>query len=97
MALVAVILDSSPLGLITQKSGKSPDGDACRAWMENAHGVRIYVPEVADYEVRRELIRAQKHGSIVRLDRQQSPDDFRRLCHSVCPQGQTADERRVAS
>ena len=71
MALLAVALDSSPLGLVTQKTGKSPEGDACRLWMENllAHGVKVYVPEVADYEVRRELIRAKKSDSIVRLDR----------------------------
>ena len=71
MALLAVALDSSPLGLVTQKTGKSPDGDACRLWMEKllVQGVRVYVLEVADYEVRRELIRAKKPGSIVRLDR----------------------------
>jgi len=71
MALVAVALDSSPLGLVTQKTGKSLNGDACRVWMENllVQGVRVYVPEVADYEVRRELIRTKNPGSIARLDR----------------------------
>ena len=71
MALTTVVLDSSPLSLVTQKAGKSPDGDACRAWMESllAQGVRVYVPEVADYEVRRELIRAKKTSSVARLDR----------------------------
>ena len=71
MALAAVVLDSSPLGLVTQKAGKSPEGDACRTWMEAllTQGVRVYVPEVADYEVRRELIRAKKPTSITRLGR----------------------------
>ena len=71
MALTAVILDSSPLGLVTQRTGKSPEGDACRIWMENllTQGVKVYVPEVCDYEVRRELIRAKKPGGIVRLNR----------------------------
>ncbi len=71
MTLAAVILDSSPLSLVTQKTGRSMEGDACRAWMETllVQGVRVYVPEVADYEVRRELIRAKKQTSIVRLDR----------------------------
>ena len=71
MTLVAVVLDSSPLGLVTQKTGKSLNGDACRVWMENllVQGVRVYVPEVADYEVRRELIRTKNPGSIARLDR----------------------------
>lgn len=71
MALLAVALDSSPLGLVTQKTGKSSDGDACRVWMENLliQGVRVYIPEVADYEVRRELVRAKNPGGITRLDR----------------------------
>ncbi len=71
MALTAVILDSSPLGLVTQKTGKSPEGDACRNWLELLliQGVKVYVPEVCDYEVRRELILAKKPGGIVRLNR----------------------------
>jgi predicted nucleic acid-binding protein len=70
MALTSVILDSTPLGLVTQKAGKSPDGDACRHWMQSllANGIRVYVPEIADYEVRRELVRANKISSIARLD-----------------------------
>ena len=41
-----------------------------RAWM-NALQVAscdIYIPEIADYEVRRELIRAKKTNSIIELD-----------------------------
>lgn len=70
MALVAVVLDASPLGLISQRTGASPDGDNCRAWMEAllAQGVRVYVPEIADYEVRRELIRSGKKAGVARLD-----------------------------
>lgn len=69
--LLAVGLDSSPLGLVTQKAGKSPEGDACRLWMEDllTQGVKIYVPESADYEVRRELLRAGKSAGVLRLDR----------------------------
>lgn len=69
--LLAVALDSSPLGLVTQKVGKSPEGDACRLWMEDllTQGIKIYVPEIADYEVRRELLRAGKPTSVLRLDR----------------------------
>ena len=71
LMLLAVALDSSPLGLVTQKVGKSPEGDACRLWMENLlrQGVKIYVPEIADCEVRRELLRAGKPASVLRLDR----------------------------
>lgn len=69
--LLAVALDSSPLGLVTQKAGKSSEGDACRLWMEGllTQGIKIYVPEIADYEVRREMLRAGKPTSVLRLDR----------------------------
>ncbi len=69
--LHAVALDSSPLGLVTQKAGKSSGGDACRLWMEGllTQGIKIYVPKIADYEVRREMLRAGKPTSVLRLDR----------------------------
>ena len=31
-------------------------------------GRRVIVPEIADYEVRRELLRAEKHAGVARLD-----------------------------
>jgi predicted nucleic acid-binding protein len=33
-----------------------------------AAGVRVLVPEITDYEVRRELLRAGKNASVARLD-----------------------------
>lgn len=69
MILRAVILDAGPLGLVTQRPG-IPDAEACRQWVINlgSAGVRVLVPEVADYEVRRELIRAGKAAGVARLD-----------------------------
>lgn len=69
-AIQAVILDSSPLGLVTQRAGRSQEGDACRLWLETllTQGMKVYVPEVCDYEVRRELIRAKKSAGVARLD-----------------------------
>ena len=66
-----VFLDSTPLGLITQRRGQSPLVDACQQWYEdlNASGWDVYLPEITDYEVRRELIRAGKTGGLARLDR----------------------------
>ncbi len=32
------------------------------------HGTRVIVPEIADYEVRRELLRANKASGLARLD-----------------------------
>jgi predicted nucleic acid-binding protein len=65
-----VVLDAGPLGLASKPRGK-PDGDACRAWLRtlDAAGVRLVVPEIADYEVRRELLRSGATAGIARLDR----------------------------
>ena len=43
---------------------------ACRRWREALvqAGHDIIIPEIADYEVRRELIRANKAASVTRLD-----------------------------
>jgi len=70
MGITAIVLDTSPLGLVVQKPGKSPEADACRAWMKGllARGFAIYIPEIADYELRRELIRAGFANSVARLD-----------------------------
>lgn len=70
MPLSAVFLDAGPLGLVTDRSGKQ-DADDCRAWVTSllVAGVEVLVPEIADYEVRRELIRAGKALGIGRLDR----------------------------
>lgn len=70
MLLRAVFLDAGPLGLITQRPGKSADADACRRWATSfpSAGVVLLVPSVADYEVRRELLRARATQGIARLD-----------------------------
>lgn len=70
MPLRAVFLDSSPLGLITKRLYHSQEAMACAEWARNlnANGVSIYVPEIADYEVRRELVRAKNAAAVARLD-----------------------------
>jgi hypothetical protein len=64
-----VVLDTGPLGLLMQRRGIAP-ADACRAWVASriAQGTRFVVPEIADYEVRRELIRLGKADAVRRLD-----------------------------
>jgi hypothetical protein len=66
----SVFLDSGPLGLVTQWKGRSPEVDACRQWLTDllANGWIVYLPEIADYEVRRELVRSGKVSSVRRLD-----------------------------
>jgi predicted nucleic acid-binding protein len=64
-----VLLDAGPIGLLTNPK-RSPENDACTRWLQtlaNAN-VRIIVPEIADYEVRRELLRANKTKGLRRLD-----------------------------
>jgi hypothetical protein len=68
MSLI-VLLDAGPLGMITNPKS-SPENDACKNWLASLayNGVEIVIPEIADYEVRRELLRAGKHKGIGRLD-----------------------------
>jgi predicted nucleic acid-binding protein len=61
-----IVLDTGPLGKI---SHPRPNREIAN-WLEGLlrQGVTVYIPEIADYEVRRELIRAGLHESISRLD-----------------------------
>ena len=65
----AVLLDSGPLGLLTAPPRK-PHALACSQWLAGliAAGVRIVVPEITDYELRRELLRMTHAASVRRLD-----------------------------
>lgn len=64
-----ILLDAGPLGLASGPNG-TPRGDACRLWLHDltAAGARIVVPEVADFEVRREMLRRRAVAGIRRLD-----------------------------
>jgi predicted nucleic acid-binding protein len=65
----AIVLDETPLSLLAQKVGHA-QGDVCKSWYAALihAGHRFYVPEIADFELRRELIRAGKTASVGRLD-----------------------------
>ena len=64
-----VLLDAGPLGMISNPKA-SPVNLECYQWMESlvTRGAWICVPEIADYEVRRELLRANKAQGLNRLD-----------------------------
>ena len=64
-----ILLDSGPLGLITNPRA-SKEAAACGRWLVNAitGGATVMVPAIADYEVRCELIRARRTAGIGRLD-----------------------------
>jgi predicted nucleic acid-binding protein len=64
-----IVRDAGPLWLAVSAVGKPP-ADACRAWLKalDASGARVVVPEVADYEVRRELLLRNAKNGLARLD-----------------------------
>lgn len=64
-----VLLDAGPLGLATNPR-ESDDAVRCKAWLKGLldAGSRVAVPSIADYEVRRELLRAGKAAGLRRLD-----------------------------
>ncbi len=64
-----VLLDAGPLGLVTNPT-LSPAGRQCSRWLQDllTAGVRVIVPEIADYEIRRELLRAGKTAGLAKLD-----------------------------
>jgi predicted nucleic acid-binding protein len=64
-----VLLDAGPLGLVTNPRRSQPSV-ACAQWVQAlvARGRRVIVPEIADYEVRRELLRANRVSGLARLD-----------------------------
>ncbi|HWE97164.1 MAG TPA: PIN domain-containing protein [Tepidisphaeraceae bacterium] len=63
-----VTLDSTPLGLIIQPRDGG-DAEACRKWLKRvlASGSRIIVPEIVNYELRRELLRMGRSTAITDL------------------------------
>jgi hypothetical protein len=48
----------------------SPENEACKNWLASLayNGVEVVIPEIADYEVRRELLRAGKDRGLGRLN-----------------------------
>ena len=64
-----VLLDSGPLGLITNPKG-TPESLQCAFWVNSLleKGFEVKVPEIIDYEIRRELLRGNKIKGIKRLD-----------------------------
>jgi predicted nucleic acid-binding protein len=64
-----ILLDSGPLGMVTNPKAKGIPLD-CQLWLKSLlrRGERIAIPEIADYEVRRELLRAGLLQSLRRLD-----------------------------
>ena len=68
-----IFLDSAPLSLLGTpiKPGTPSIVRAIKDWADACErfGKRLVIPEIADYETRRELLRCGKHASIRELDR----------------------------
>jgi len=64
-----VFRDAGPIGLVTNPK-LSPESTLCTRWLQALiiSDTRVIIPEIADYEVRRELLRANKVRGIARLD-----------------------------
>ena len=64
-----VLLDAGPLGLITNPR-ISTENERSRSWLSHLvhHGTNVVIAEIADYEVRRELLRANKIHGLARLN-----------------------------
>ena len=64
-----ILLDSAPLGMVTNPKA-SPENESCRMWLRSllSQDVEVIIPEITDYEVRRELLRAKKLNGIKALE-----------------------------
>ena len=64
-----ILLDSGPLGLIVRTPSR-PQVVRCITWLKtiSATGAMVIIPEIAHYEVRRELLRIRAIGSLRRFE-----------------------------
>ncbi len=65
-----VFLDTGVLGAVTNPNAKQSSNLACLEWLVElpSRGYEVAIPEIADYELRRELLRAKKLRGIQQLD-----------------------------
>jgi hypothetical protein len=93
---LTVILDSGPLGLLTNPK-LPPTTVAILSWAKSMRqvGHRFVVPAIADYEVRRDLVRAGKLAGIAELNTWKTEylplsDSALRLASQLWAQARTA-------
>jgi predicted nucleic acid-binding protein len=75
-----VVLDTGPLGLLAY-SRANPTSEACNAWMSSllSAGATFIIPEIADYELRRELLRMQQTKGVLKLESLKTVHGFQYL------------------
>lgn len=64
----SILLDAGPLGLVTHP--RVEQNREAALWLRGllSAGVSVLVPEISDYEIRRELLRAGRTRGLSRLD-----------------------------
>jgi hypothetical protein len=72
-----VVLGAGPLGMVTNPR-RTALNVQCSEWLESLldRGVRVIHPEIADYEVRRELVRVGRTKGLQRLDEMKSTLEY---------------------
>jgi predicted nucleic acid-binding protein len=72
-----ILLDSGPLGMVTNPKATGIPLD-CQLWLKFLllRGEKVAIPEISDYEVRRELLRAGLLRSLRRLDNLKQTLDY---------------------
>jgi predicted nucleic acid-binding protein len=65
----AILLDAGPLGILAHPRNP-PHAAACRQWLADllSAGRRVILPQIADYEVRRELLRISSTNGLINLN-----------------------------
>jgi len=64
-----IFLDTGVLGMLIHPKGAAANLD-CNKWLEELvkNGIEVVVPEICDYELRREMVRRKNLESLKRLD-----------------------------
>lgn len=79
------MLDTGPLGMVTNPKTSSAICQECKLWLDDLplKGYEVMLPEIADYELRRELLRVGKVVGIRRLDQLKAAITYRPITTEV--------------
>jgi hypothetical protein len=77
----AIVLDAGPLGMIAHPR---PNPQIAEWYERHLQSDTVFIiPEIADYELRRELLRADLRASLAKLDRLEAVSVYARLTTAV--------------
>jgi len=79
------MLDTAPLGMVTNPKTSSAICQECKLWLDDLplKGYEVMLPEITDYELRRELLRGGKIAGIRRLDQMKATITYRPITTKV--------------